>query len=176
MLNVHILGQRSATVYNFSDCHADVFRIYIIKVALLTFFPISPLPFLRVALAPSVSGSSGCSSRAPPAGRRRSKRTRSKVPTVLGHGCICSTGGLAARQRSVARFTGWSTETAGAPPVAGRKPANALRTEAAAARCSSGLLHTHTQTRVFSPAFCQWSREGRSALSGRSPDSFTPLL
>lgn len=46
-----------------------------------------------------------------------------------------------ARPKSVARFMGWSTGSAGAPPVAGRKPASASRTEAAADPGRCGLNH-----------------------------------
>jgi len=45
---------------------------------------------------------------------------------------ICSAvGSHEARGRSVVRFTAWKTETCGARPAAGRKPARDLLTEAA---------------------------------------------
>lgn len=76
---------------------------------------------------------------------------------VLGHDCLCSAGGLAARQRSAGRFTGWSTGTAGVPPVAGRKPASALQTEAAGALWA---IHTHVSLTLSMISWrhlrCQW--------------------
>lgn len=81
----------------------------------------------RSASGPSAWGSSGCSTRAPPAGQCFCAAPASSSCSLWR--LLCLTGGSAARPRSAARCTASNTGTSGARPAAGRRPASASWTE-----------------------------------------------